>query len=88
MNRDSRYPNALTAAAMFSLVPMVFTMPVAALVTVVIPVMFLVTRNVLAVIPVVLYEIDPLAAGTVFMAVLAPMFGMARWHTQIDRRAI
>jgi hypothetical protein len=55
--------------------------------TIIIPMLFLVTRNVLAVVPVVLHEEDPLAAGVVFAAVLAPMFGLTRRDAQIDRRA-
>ena len=43
---------------------------------------FLVTRYILAVVPVVMHKEDPLAAGIVFAAVLFPMFGVARmqWH--------
>lgn len=79
--------------AMFipALVPILPTMIIPALVAAFIPaitMMLLVTRNVLVVIPVVLHEVDPLAAGVVFAAVFAPVFRVARGHMQIDRRAV
>jgi hypothetical protein len=45
-----------------------------------------VTRNVFAVVPVVLHKEDALAAGGVLAAVLAPMSGMGRRYVHIDRR--
>jgi hypothetical protein len=50
--------------------------------------LFLVTRHILAVVPVVLHKVDSLATGVVFVTVLAPMFGVARRHAQIDRRTV
>src|SRR5574340_568160 len=50
--------------------------------------LFLVTRNVLAAVRIVFHKVDPLAAGVVFVAVLAPMFGVARRYAQIDRWAV
>ena len=61
------------------------------LATVVIPsvtMLFLITWNVLAVVPVVPDKQDSLAAGVVFAAVLAPMLGVARRYAHIDWRAI
>ena len=49
---------------------------------------FLVTRDVLVVVPIVPDKEDSLAAGMVFVAVLVPMFGVTRRYAQIDRRAI
>lgn len=84
---------AITATVMIVAVAVVLllsTMIIPALVTAVIlaiTMLFLVTRNILVVVPVVLHKVDPLAAGIVFAAVLAPMFGVARRYAQIDRRA-
>jgi len=47
----------------------------------------LIVRNVFAVVPVVLHKIDPLPAGAVLVAVLAPVLCMTRRHVQVDRRA-
>src|SRR5512147_2924852 len=66
-------------------------MIIAVLVTAVIlaiTMIFLVMRNVLAVVPVVLHKKDPLAAGVVLATVFAPVFGLTRRYAQIDRRAI
>ena len=52
------------------------------------PMLFLVARHVLAVVPVVLHKIDTLAAGIVLMTVPAPVFGVAGRYAQIDRWAI
>ena len=48
-------------------------------------VLFLVTRSVLAVVPLVLYKEDSLAAGAVFTTMPFPMSGMARRDMQVDR---
>jgi len=56
--------------------------------TLAITMLLLVTRNIFVVLPFVLHKEDPLAAGVVFVAVLAPMFGVARRYAQIDRRTI
>jgi hypothetical protein len=61
------------------------------LVTAIVPAVtmtFLVARNILAVVPVVLHKEDALAAGVIFAAVLAPVFGMARGDAQIDWWAV
>src|SRR5712692_5158340 len=47
-------------------------------------VVFLVVRNVHLVVPVVLNEVDRLAAGVVLAAMLAPVFLVPRRHMQID----
>jgi hypothetical protein len=49
---------------------------------------FLITRDILAVIPVIMHKEDPLAAGIVFSAMLAPMLGVAGGYAQIDRRSV
>jgi hypothetical protein len=84
----------ITAAVVIvalAVVPMIPTMIILVLVTAVIPaitMLFLVTRNILAVVPAILHKEDPLTAGVVFVAVLAPMFGVARRYVQIDRRTV
>lgn len=42
--------------------------------------LFLVAWHIFTVVPVVFHKIDALAAGIVFAAVLAPVFGMAWWY--------
>jgi hypothetical protein len=74
--------------AMISIVSMVTVIIITVLIVVVTPVALLVTRNILAVVPVVLDKVDAFPAGIVFVAVLAPMFGMAGRHAQIDWWAI
>ena len=49
--------------------------------------LFLITRNILTVVPVVLHKVDALATGIVFAAVFPPVFCMTIRHAQIDRRA-
>lgn len=56
--------------------------------TLAITILFVVTWDILVVVPFVLNKEDPLATGVVFVAVLAPMFGVARRYAQIDRRTI
>ena len=93
--RDRCYTIALAITAMVAIIVVVVVLLVPAMiipvfVTAVITAMtmlFLVTRSVLALVPVVMHKEDPLAAGVVFAAVLVPMFGMARRYAQIDRRA-
>ena len=63
----------IMAAIVTAIVTAIITMVFAAIP----PVTFLVTRNVIAVIPFVLYEINAFAAGVVFVAMPAPMFGIA-----------
>ena len=48
---------------------------------------FAIAGNVLAVVPVIPDEIDALATGAVFRAVLGPMLGMARRNAQINGRS-
>lgn len=47
-----------------------------------------VARHVFMGIPVVLHEVNPLAAGTVSVAVLTPVFSMAGRNAQVDGRAV
>jgi len=74
----------VVAAVVVFLVPTTFILLLVTAVTM----LFLVTRYILAVVPVVLHKQDPLAAGIVFTAVLAPMFGVARRYAQINRWAV
>lgn len=46
----------------------------------------LVTWNIFVLVPAILHEVDPLAAGVVGAAVFAPVFRMAWRHMQVDRR--
>lgn len=96
MSRDGCCETTLVIAAIVLVVP-VAVVPMAT--TLIMPVLvmgvmlaitlkFLVTRNVLAVIPVVLHKQDPLAASVVFAAVPAPMSSVPRRYAQIDRRAV
>src|SRR5665647_3754253 len=97
MSRDCCYDYALAvviamvvivALVVVTRAPTVITPgPVTAAIAV-ITMLFLIARNVLAVVPVVLHKVDPLAAGVVFSAVPGPMPAMARGYAQIDRRAI
>ena len=50
--------------------------------------LFLVMLNVFAVVPVLPDEEHGLAAGVVLVAMLLPVFGVARRHMQIERRTI
>ena len=62
-----------------------------ALITTIIPVLtmsFLITRDILTIVPVVMDKKDPLAAGIIFAAIPAPMFGMPRRNVQVDRRTV
>lgn len=45
---------------------------------------FLINRNVIALVPIVPHKVDPLAAGVVLVAMLAPVLAVARGHAQID----
>jgi hypothetical protein len=50
--------------------------------------MFLITRNVFMVVPVVLHKVDPFAACMVLTAMFTPVSGMARRDVQVDWRTI
>jgi len=52
-----------------------------------VPVVLVVTRNVFALVPVVLHKIDPLATGIVPVAVLVPMLRVARGYLEVHRRS-
>ena len=95
MSRDRHHTNALVITAIVVIVTVVIVLvPVMIIIVHVTPVIlaitmnFLVTRNVIAVVPVVLHKEDSLAAGIVLAAVLAPVFGLTWRYTQINRRAI
>ena len=82
---------ALLVIVAVVVVPMVSMMIIPVLVMAVISttmMFFLVTRDVLAVVPVVFDKVDSLAAGMVFVAVLVPMFGVTRRYVQIDWRTM
>src|SRR3569623_440539 len=83
LDRTHGYANTL-----MTMTPATAVMLLVATVVASIAMVFLVTRNILAVIPAVPHKVDPLAAGVVFVAVFAPVPGMARGHMQIDWRAV
>lgn len=70
---------AVVAAVVLAVVLAVFLTAIALLA--------LIIGNVLAGVPVVLDEVDPLPAGMVLVAILAPVLGVAGWNVQVDRRA-
>ena len=74
---------ALVAIVAVAVVPFVPTMVVPT-----ITVALLVMRNVFVLVPGVLHKVDPLAAGIVLAAVLAPVFRVARGHVQVNRLAL
>ena len=74
---------ALVAIVAVAVVPFVPTMVVAT-----ITVALLVMGNVFVLVPGVLHKVDPLAAGIVLAAVLAPVFRVARGHVQVNRLAL
>src|SRR5262245_41517346 len=51
------------------------------------PVMFLVTWDIDALVPVILHEVDRLSACAVMTAVVSPFLRLARRHVQVNRRA-
>ena len=95
MSLDRCYANALVIAAIvvivavrIVLVPlMIFIVHVTSVVLAV-TMNFPVTRNVIALVPGVLHKEHSLAAGIVLASMLAPVFGLTRRYTQINRRAI
>jgi hypothetical protein len=69
-------------------IPVTITIAVAiAAIVVTMAMALLVTGDVFTLIPAVTDKIDAFAAGAVFMAMLAPMLGMARRDAQVKRRA-
>lgn len=74
-----------------SLIPTVVTTIITAVITAVITTVamsFLITRYVLAIIPIVLHKDNALTAGIVFMAMLFPVFPVLPGYAQIDRWAV
>ncbi|KON47360.1 hypothetical protein AL013_08905 [Mariprofundus ferrooxydans] len=69
----------MIAAAIIPAIVMVSLFPV---------VLFLIARDIVALVPVVVHKIDPFAAGVVSVAVLAPMFDLIPRYAQIDGRAV
>ena len=81
---------AVVAPALVAVITLVVAIAVTAAIVPAITVTttaLLIARHVFTFVPAVLDKIDPLAAGTVFMAVLAPVFGVTRRDAQINRRA-
>lgn len=74
----------ITVAATLFTTSMVVTV-VVAVVTPVPLLLFAIARDILALVPVVAHEIDLLAASAVFVAVLAPVPGVAGRDVQIER---
>ena len=72
----------VTATAIVMFITMIFSRIVASIASVasiiaVFAMLFLVTRSIFTVIPIILHKIDPLVTGIVFATVLVPMFGMS-----------
>jgi hypothetical protein len=81
----------LTLVATLAIVSMISAIITSVLVTVfilMITMVFLIVRNIFALVPVVLHKVDPLATGVVFVAMLAPVVAMARGYAQIYRFAL
>jgi len=87
----SAYLSATALAAAVMILAVALAMPLAVFLVppmIIIPAVtmfFLITRDILALVPVVMHKKDAFAAGIVFAAVLFPIFGMARRYAQIDR---
>ena len=75
--------SAIIVVLAVSTVIMIISVPV-----IVVTMMFLVTRSVFVLVPVVVHKVDPFAAGVVFAAMPAPMFGIAWRDAQVDRLTI
>jgi hypothetical protein len=100
MNRERDYARGLTTTAVpFILtIPMPFAVSMAIIPTIVTTVIatvivalamsFLITGNILLLVPVVMNKKDPLAAGVVFATVLSPIFDVTRRNAEIDGRAV
>lgn len=95
LHQHSRMNDLAVAIVAMSMIAAmaILPMPAATLIPVFFPAFFPgaamtlpVTRNIFAVVPLVLHEEDPLAAGVVLAAMPVPMLDVARRHPQIDRR--
>ena len=73
----------VTAASIVMFITMIFSRIVASIASIiaVFAMLFLVTRSIFTVIPIILHKIDPLVTGIVFATVLVPMFGMSWRYT-------
>lgn len=78
----------IAVVAIGAIVPMIVIPAIVAAVTPAIMMPLPIMRNKIALVPVVMHKVDPLAAGTVMAAMLAPMLAMARRHAQIDGLAL
>lgn len=76
------------AFVIFIVLPMIITPAFVPVFLPAVMMFFLITWGILAFVPVIVHKKDPLAAGVVFVTVLAPMFGVTRRDAQIDWRAI
>src|SRR5262245_16203991 len=74
----------VVVVAVVAVVAVAVAVPVVAVVAVAMD--FPIVRYIHFVVPAVLYEVDPPAAGIVFPAVLTPVLCMARRHVQVERR--
>jgi len=54
------------------------------LVVLIIAMLFLVTRNILIEVPVILYKVDTLATGFIFAAVTTPVLGLSWRYAQVN----
>jgi hypothetical protein len=78
----------IVAVTVFIIVPTIIIPSPVTTVMLTVTMSFLITRNIFAVVPVVLHKENTLAAGVVFTAVLTPIFGVTRRYAKIDRLAV
>lgn len=80
---------AVVTTPILAVIPVVVTIAIAAAIVpaiAVTPTTLLIARRIFTFVPLVLNKIDTLATGAVFVAVLAPVLGMAGRDAQVDRR--
>src|SRR5258706_3069335 len=77
---------AIITAAVIPIVPAMFIPAPVTAAILTITITFLITRNILVVVPVVLHKQDPLTAGVVLSTVSTPVSRVAWGHVQVDRR--
>src|SRR5947207_257932 len=81
--RATRHQEALRASVLVVAFAVALAMALAVLLAFIM--VMLLCRHVLLLVPVLLHEVDRLAAGVVLAAVLLPVLCMAGGHVQIDR---
>jgi hypothetical protein len=79
---------AVVVIIALSVIPVASSMMIFPVFVTAVTMLLLITRNILAVVPVVLHKEYPLPAGVVFAAMPSPVPGVAWRHAQIDRFAL